>query len=173
MAAGSDMAVETTDTPIEAMLLLAGRLDAALVPEPAATAAIVRGKLAGKTIVRVMDVQKLWADANGGGRGTLPQAGLAVTAAFHSQHAGLVARLNDRLAEAAAAVVASPAAAAGNAASALELPWPIIEQSIPWSNLVCRRAVAARPALEAMFAAIAEAETALIGGRLPDGGFYL
>ena len=57
---GRDLTVETTGTPIEAIqLLLAGQLDAALVPEPAATAAIVRGKLAGKTIARAMDIQAL------------------------------------------------------------------------------------------------------------------
>jgi NitT/TauT family transport system substrate-binding protein len=58
-------------------------------------------------------------------------------------------------------------------AAALELPWPIIEQSIPWSNLVCRRAVEARPALEAMFATVAEADASLLGGRLPPAEFYL
>lgn len=174
LAAGSDLAVETTGTPIEAIqLLLAGRLDAALVPEPAATAAIVRAKLAGKTIVRAVDIQKLWAEMNRRGKGTLPQAGLAVTTAFHDKHPALVARLHDRLAEAAAAVVAAPAVAAGHAAAPLELPWPVIEQSIPWSNLVCRRAVAARPALEAMFATIAEADASLLGGLLPGAEFYL
>lgn len=174
MAPGNDLAVETTGTPIEAIqLLLAGRLDAALVPEPAATAAIVRGKLAGKPIARVMDIQTMWAEMTGAGKGTLPQAGLAVTAALHDQHPVLVARLHERLAEAAAAVVAAPAVAASNAAAPLELPWPIIEQSIPWSNLVCRRAVDARPALEVMFATIAEADISLLGGRLPAHEFYV
>lgn len=174
MAAGTDLMVETAGTPIEAIqLLLAGRLDAAVVPEPAATAAIMRGKLAGKAIARVIDIQKLWADVNGQGRGTLPQAGLAVTTAFNSEHPQLVARLHEHLAEAAAAVVAAPAVAASSAAAALELPWPIIEQSIPWSNLVCRRAAEARPALEAMFATIAEGDAALLGGRLPAEEFYV
>jgi NitT/TauT family transport system substrate-binding protein len=69
--------------------------------------------------------------------------------------------------------LAAPAVSAGNVAAALELPWPIIEQSIPWSNLVCRRAVEARPALEAMFATVAEADASLLGGRLPPAEFYL
>lgn len=174
MTAGTDLAVETTGTPIEAIqLLLAGRLDAALVPEPAATAAIVRGKLAGKTIVRTIDVQKLWAEMTGKLPASLPQAGLAVTSAFHAEHGELVARLHDGLAKATAAVVAAPAAAANSAAAALELPWPIIEQSIPWSNLVCRRAAEARPALEAMFATIAEADASLLGGKLPAAEFFM
>jgi NitT/TauT family transport system substrate-binding protein len=169
-----DLTVETTGTPIEAMqLLLAWRIEAALVPEPAATAAIVRGKLAGRTIARTMDIQKLWAEITGETRGTLPQAGLAVTAAFGTEHPRLVSRLHEGLARAAAAVVAAPAVAANHAAAALELPWPIIEQSIPWSNLVCRRASDARPALEAMFATIAEADASLLGGKLPAAEFYL
>ena len=174
MTAGSDLTVETTGTPIEAIqLLLAGRLDAALVPEPAATAAIVRGKVAGKSIARVMDVQKLWSEITGQGHATLPQAGLAVTTAFRDQHPELVARVHLRLAEATAAVVAAPAVAANHAAAALELPWPIIEKSIPWSNLVCKRAMEARPALEAMFAVIAEADASLLGGKLPAPEFYM
>ncbi|KAB2917414.1 MAG: ABC transporter substrate-binding protein [Hyphomicrobiaceae bacterium] len=174
MAAGNDLTVETTGTPIEAIqLLLAGRLDAALVPEPAATAAIVRGKVAGKSIARVMDVQKLWSEITGQDRATLPQAGLAVTTAFRDRHPDLIARIHARLAEATAAVVATPAAAANHAAAALELPWPIIEQSIAWSNLVCRRATEARPALEAMFAVIAEADASILGGKLPGTEFYM
>ena len=104
---------------------------------------------------------------------SVPQAGLAVTTAFNSEHPQLVTRLHEHLAEAAAAVVAAPAVAASSAAAALELPWPIIEQSIPWSNLVCRRAAEARPALEAMFSIIAEGDAALLGGRLPPEESYV
>jgi NitT/TauT family transport system substrate-binding protein len=120
-----------------------------------------------------MDVQKLWAAMTGQATGTLPQAGLAVTDAFRGAHPELVANLHEGLAQAAAAVVAAPAVAANNAAAALELPWPVVQQSIPWSNLVCRKAAEARPALEAMFATIAEADASLLGGKLPAAEFYL
>lgn len=173
LSAGRDLRVDTAGTPIEAIqLLLAGRIDAAVVPEPAASAAIVRAAAAGKTVARVIDVQRAWAEVAGPGA-TLPQAGLAVSSALHAAHAGLVLGLHEALVAATAAVRAEPAHAAAEAAAAFELPAPVLELSIPHSNLVATRAAAARPALETMFRTVAEADPAIIGGRLPDAGFYL
>ncbi|MNT85141.1 hypothetical protein D3C72_2252660 [compost metagenome] len=70
-------------------------------------------------------------------------------------------------------MIANPAEAASHAASALELPWPVIEKAIPFSNLVATRAKAARPDLEALFTAIARENPKMIGGRLPDETLYL
>ncbi len=171
---GRDLAVETTGSPIEAIqLLLAGRLDAALVPEPAATAAIVKGKLAGKTILRVIDIQKLWRELDPASDGILPQAGLAVTERLLKDHPELVDRLHAHMVTSAEAVRAMPSAAANNAAAVLEFPWPVIEQSIPWSRLECRRARHAQPYLEAMFRTIAASDPTLLGGKLPANEFYL
>ncbi len=170
---GADLRVDSTGTPIEAIqLLLAGRIDAALVPEPAASAAIMRAAAAGKTVARVIDVQQAWAEVAGPGA-TLPQAGLAVSSAFHARQPDLVGRLHEALAAATVAVRAEPARAASDAAAAFELPAAVLERSIPHSNLVATRAITARPALETLFRTVADADPAIIGGRLPDAGFYL
>lgn len=173
MKAGADLTVETTGTPIEAMqLLLAGRIDAAVIPEPAASAAIARGMLSLGSVTRVMDVQKLWREISKTDH-PLPQAGLAVTTAFAGRHPDLVARLQTGLVKATEEVLASPTLAAYSASSSLDMPWPILRLSIPWSNLVCRPAREARPALEAMFSLIAEADASLLGGKLPAPEFYM
>jgi NitT/TauT family transport system substrate-binding protein len=173
MKAGTDLTLETTGTPIEAMqLLLADRIDAAVVPEPAASAAIARGTLKLKSVSRVMDVQKLWRALTKSDH-ALPQAGLAVTSAFADTHPDVVTRLQAVLVKATAEVVASPTTAAYNASSSLDLPWPILRLSIPWSNLVCHAARDARPSLEAMFSVIAEADASLLGGKLPPPEFYM
>jgi NitT/TauT family transport system substrate-binding protein len=173
LEAGRDLQVDTTGTPIEAIqLVLAGRMDAALVPEPAATAAILRAAMQGKTIHRVMDVQAEWAKV-AGGPPVLPQAGLAVTDAFLSTHAPLVERLHAALVTATEAVNRAPAVAAGHSAAAFELPLPVIERAIPHSKLVAVRARDARADLERMFATIAEGDPAVIGGKLPGEAFYL
>lgn len=173
MEPGRDLQVDTTGTPIEAIqLVLAGRMDAAMVPEPAATAAILRATMQGKTIHRVMDVQVEWAEVTGGPP-VLPQAGLAVTDAFLAANGAAVARLQEALVTATAEVNASPAVAAAHAAASLELPQPVIQQSIPHSKLVAIGARAARADLERMFAAFAEADPAAIGGRMPGEAFYL
>jgi len=173
LEAGKDLQVDTTGTPIEAIqLVLAGRMDAALVPEPAATAAIVRGAAAGKTIHRVMDVQEEWARISGG-PAILPQAGLGVTDAFLSANRPVVEALHAALIGVTAKVLANPAVAAGDAAAALDLPLPVVERSIPYSKLVATRASAARPELERMYRIISDANPAVLGGKLPDDEFYL
>jgi NitT/TauT family transport system substrate-binding protein len=70
-------------------------------------------------------------------------------------------------------VLANPAAAAADAAPALDLPRPVVERSIPHSKLVATKASVARPDLERMYRLIGDANPALLGGKLPDAGFYL
>jgi NitT/TauT family transport system substrate-binding protein len=170
---GRDLQVNPTASPLEAMqLMLLGRADAALVSEPAASAAIMRGGIAGKTVTRAIDIQKEWG-AMTGQPAVVPQAGLAVTDAFREAHGPLVDALHDALGKAAADVRANPARAANSAAGPLQMPWPVIEKSIAFSNLVAIRASKARASLEAMFSVAADGNAASIGGRLPDAAFYL
>ncbi len=167
-----DVAIEYAGSPPEAMqLLLAGRVDAALLSEPSATAAVLQGTRAGKPVARTMDMQKLWS-AHSGGPAVIPQAGLAVSAAFAQGDGARIEALNAALATAAAAVRADPAAVARSAAAQLDMPPPVIERSVPFSNLEVRGARAARPALERLFRALAERDAAILGGRLPDDGFF-
>jgi NitT/TauT family transport system substrate-binding protein len=170
---GRDFTIEYAGTPPEAMqLLLAGRVEAALLQEPGATAAIMQGTRAGKRVERVIDLQKAWSAATGG-PSAVPQAGLAVSAAF-AQAAGAegLAALNAALAEAATWVRANPASAGKVGAAYLELPAPVIERSIPYSNLTVRAASAARPALDALFKTLAARDPGILGGELPDDGLF-
>ena len=101
-----------------------------------------------------------------------PMAGLAVTKGFDEANADLIAPLHDLLAKATETVIADPAAAAANAAGPLELPAPVLAASIPHSALVARPAGSIRAEIEAMLSLMAETDAAIIGGRLPDDGFY-
>ncbi|PPJ49059.1 ABC transporter substrate-binding protein [Rhizobium sp. KAs_5_22] len=168
-----DVEVDRAGTPIEAIqMLLTGHIDIALVPEPAATAAMVKAATSGKTVYRAIDMQVEWGKVTGLGP-SMPQAGLAFAQAFLSEHADKAAPLLAALEKATAAVIANPAEAASHAASALELPWPVIEKAIPHSNLVATPAKAARPAIDALLTAIAKVNPQMIGGRMPDDTLYL
>ncbi|HMN36738.1 MAG TPA: ABC transporter substrate-binding protein [Hyphomicrobium sp.] len=168
-----DIDVTATATPLEAMqFLVLGRVDAALVPEPAASAAIVKGAIAGKTIHRVIDLQSEWAKLKGG-ETRMPQAGLAVTDRFRAEHADILAAVQSGLAEAVADVNANPARAANNSAGQLGLPWPVIEKSIPYSRLVATPAREVRQPVESVIETLLEANPGYVGGRLPDADFYL
>lgn len=165
--------VNRSGSPIEAIqLLLAGRIETALVPEPAASAAIFKASAAGKAIHRAIDMQAEWDRITGLGP-AIPQAGLALAPAFLADHAEKVEPLLAALEHAATAVVANPREAANHAASALELPWPVIERSVPYSNLVATPARKARAQIDALLSTIVKNHAAMIGGRLPDDGLYL
>lgn len=170
---GHDVELRYTGTPIEAVQLLAtGRVETALLPEPAGTAAILRAKLNGQDILRAIDVQKEWA-ATTGLRPVLPQAGLGVTTEVWETRRPMVDALHRGLVDAVASVNVNPAQAAADAAPALGMPQPVLERSIAPSNLVVRRASEAREDLEAVYAVLKDAVPAMIGGSLPPADFYL
>ncbi|WP_281978990.1 ABC transporter substrate-binding protein [Pseudorhizobium flavum] len=173
LSAGTDVELDLAGSPIEAIqMLLSGRIDTAVVPEPAATAAMVKAAASGKEIHRVIDMQAEWGKITGLGP-SMPQAGLALSSTFIEEHGDKIEPLLGALSKAAATVNASPSQAASHTAAALELPWPVIEKSIPFSNLVATRAHDARPAIDALLQAIARTQPKMIGGRMPDDGFYL
>lgn len=159
-------------SPIEAaQMLLAGRIDAALLSEPASTVAIMRGEAAGQNLARVIDMQQEW--GRQAAAPVLPQAGLGATRGFLDRGAEVLPQLQAALERATASVVADPARAAADATAALELPAPVLALSIPHSRLATRPATEARPAIESMLSLMAEGDPAIIGGSLPDDGFYL
>lgn len=168
-----DLSIIITGTPTEAIqLLMTGRVAAALVPDPSAAAAEIKGKSLGKTIGRRIDLQAEWGKITGLGP-ILPQAGVGVTEAFLNQHPETVAALSTILVAAADAVRADPAKAAAAASAALDLPLPVLTAAIPHCKLVARSAQTVRPALEASFKAILAVNPGGIGGKLPDDRFYL
>ncbi len=159
-------------SPTEAaQLLLAGQIDAALLSEPAATVAVLRGKEAGRPMARLISVQAEWGAVTGLGP-RIPQAGLAVTQAFSEASGDRIAELHEILAQVSEQVNADPAAAAAHASAALELPAPVLAASIPHSALVARTASSIRADIEAMLSLMASTDAAIIGGKLPDDGFY-
>jgi NitT/TauT family transport system substrate-binding protein len=164
--------IVATGTPAEsAQLLLAGQIEVALLSEPFSTVAILRGKEAGKSLARVIDIQQEWGGQTGLGP-VVPQAGLAVTKGFGEANPDLIAPLHQLLEAATASVIADPAAAAANASGPLELPAPVLAASIPHSALVARAAGSVRPEIEAMLSLMAASDAAIIGGKLPDDDFY-
>lgn len=167
-----DLRIQPAGTPAEAaQLLLAGRVDAAMLPEPAASAALIGAARAGRTLVRAFDVQAAF--GRHFGHASVPQAGLALRDGWRTEHPQAVEALQAGLVRAVAYARANPAAAAQAAAGVLGLPAPVIEQSIAHSLLVAHRARQARPALETYLRVVAEGDIGLIGGRLPADDFYL
>ena len=57
-------------------------------------------------------------------------------------------------------------------AEALDMPAPMLAASIPNCNLTATTASKARAPLEAMFNLMQEGNPDILGGKLPDDGFY-
>jgi NitT/TauT family transport system substrate-binding protein len=169
----SDVTIEYAATPPEAVqLLISGRVDAALLTEPASSGSILRAKwTAWKNLERAIDCQKAWTTVTDSA--TIPQAGLAVTDKLTAQIGadGIVA-LQQALETAVRAVIKDPAAAASIAAPEFGLPATVIERSIESSNLVVARATTARADLMTLFDILAREDARIIGGKQPDDGFY-
>ena len=170
---GKDLHCDYAGTPPEAMqMLLAGRVDAALLAEPAATATILRAKVSLTRVTRAIDCQKEWAELTGGS-GFIPQAGLAVTRAFADRigRDGLTT-IQNALQAAVGFVVDHPLRASLPSALEFGAMSPIIAEAIPYSNLVALAASSVRPELEAFFSILAEDDPRIINGKLPDEAFY-
>lgn len=167
-----DVEIVPAGSPMEAaQMLLTGRIDAAVLSEPVATVVGIKAKEGDRSISRVLDLQQEWGNETGLGP-IVPQAGLAVTKRFGEEHADLIEPLHSILVAATAQVVADPKTGAANAAGSLEQPAQVLERSIPHCNLIATPASEARPALEAMFSLMSGSDPAIIGGALPDDGFY-
>ncbi len=166
----TDLEISYVGSPTEAMqMLLAGRVDAALTAEPGTTAELLKGKKAGKTIRRGINIQTAWGEMTGGAP-VLPQAGLAVTQSFLDSNGDSLPALLAALSQATAEVLADPKTAAAHASKTLGMPAPLLAASVPSCNLVARSAHESRGDIERMLGAM---DLAKIGGTLPDDGFYL
>ncbi len=147
-------------------LLLIGRAEAALLPEPTASLDEMKAEQSGRELHRVLDLPAEWGRITGLDA-SLPQAGLEIAEAFLAANPEAPSLLQAALAQVLPEVLADPVAAAASVASHLGMPAPILARSIPRSELV------ARPQIEAMLAALARADPKLICGGLPGDGFYL
>lgn len=152
-------------------LFLAGQADIAILPEPAASAALMRAGQAGITVTRALDVTGIYAAHTGRAAG-IPQAGLAVTERFLGDHSDVVAALHEACVAAAGWVAAEPAAAAALVAGQLNLPAPIVEASLPNFRLEVASAAQARSDLELYFRNLMTLSPDIVAGRLPEPDFY-
>lgn len=152
-------------------LFLAGKADAAILPEPAASAAEIKAKQAGIAVRRAIDVTDVYAAHTGRPAG-IPQAGLAVTGRFLADHPDVVAALHAASVEAAAWVTGNGPAAAGLVADQLKLPAPVVAASLPRFRLKVASAAEARADLEGYFSELMALSPGIVGGRLPAPDFY-
>lgn len=148
--------------------LLSGSADAAMLPVPAATAAIAKGS---GQVRQAVDLTRAWEDAYG--TASLYMGSLVVRKDFAQAHPQAVADFLSAYEVSEDAVSADPASAAPLAEQyGLAHSAAIAEQAIPACNLCFVSGAAMAEQLTPYYEALFRADPASIGGSLPDDGFY-
>ncbi len=168
-----DFTIQYVSSPLDiTMSLLAGKVDNALMIEPAAAMAIMKAKGKGLDFKRVIDLQKEYAKAMNGAEG-VPNAGIAVLPKIKNNKAVVDAFLKayDQSVE---WTNSHPKEAAELAARRVQgVNARAFEEALKYTDFRSVSGADSRKALELMFNKFIEMNAKSIGGRLPDGGLYL
>lgn len=170
---GEDFSVEYYAQPPEVVARLAAGQGAwAVLPEHTATLAINKAAQEGVELTRVLNLQEEWGAATGT-QPRIPQAGIVVSQAFADDNPGLIGALLDELTRAVDEVNTASDEVTALLSETSDIPAPMIAKIIPQLNLDVVPADVARPELEAFYTELATLSPEIIGGGLPDDGFYL
>lgn len=163
----------TPDPAQAAQLLLAGQVENAVLSEALATVAILQSQSSTKPLRRALAFDKAWA-LSAGGSARSPIAGTVATArvmdkpevvaAFLREYQAAVEWMLDNPEEAGKLVETSLPELGLKAA-----PMTASLKNITWEFTP---APEARESLEAFYGTLSELSPEVIGGRLPDDGFY-
>ena len=172
-----DLQLRYVPTPMEAMqLLITRRVRHALLTEPGVSLALRKTQsfpigLVAPELHRSLDLQQEW------GRllhrpARIPQAGIAAIGALRGQPEVLAA-VQQAYAQSAAWCLAHPQECGAMLARHIDLLTPeAVMDALPRSQLQAVPAAQARSELEFFFARLQARSPGLIGGKLPDAGFY-
>lgn len=152
-------------------LLMTGRVDAAITVEPACSAIISMSAASPKKMVRALDIQELWNKVSN--TSAIPQAGLFVGKEFSGTRGSeKITQINEIFSQALKEIKVDPEKASSKVDGVLDFPPHLIAASIDHCNLIVQNAVESRPSLENFFNVLMRQNPAILGGRLPDDGFY-
>lgn len=165
-----DVDVSYASNPMEGMqLFLAGKAETIILPEPAVTAAMIKSKMTGQPL-NTFSLQDVWTEVTG--RARMPQAGTMVRSDWAEQNPEKLALIKTGITNSIDWMNTQKDACAELGAKEFGLPVPIIRKSLEKVHMERVSAVEAREELEFFFSALAKLSPKLIGGKLPDDGFY-
>ncbi len=167
-----DIKLTYVQTGMEAaQMLAAGKADSALLPEPAATAAIMMAAGQGRILRRAVSLQQIWAAHHG--HAGIPMVGVAVHQSLIDEDPDIIAELGASLPAAKSWVLANRAEAAALAEKDMSMHREVFEKAIDHFNMEIISAYDARDQLETFYKAILDLAPDALGGKLPPDDFYL
>jgi NitT/TauT family transport system substrate-binding protein len=172
-----DLQLRYVASPVDAMqLLVMRRVDHALLAEPAASMALRKTGSFPLSVIapelhRSVDLQQEWGRVFARAA-RIPQAGIAVMGALR-ERPELVARIEAEYARSLAWCKDNAEVCGKAVAARIDLLSPeAVTDSIAVSQLEAVSVADARAELEFMFGKLVAKNPALVGGKLPDEGFY-
>jgi NitT/TauT family transport system substrate-binding protein len=162
-----------TDPTMAAQLLLAGKADNAVLSEALATAVLLQTKDADKPLRKALAFDKAWA-AVAGDDAASPIAGTVATASVLDKPA-VIAAFSREYQAAVEWMLANPEAAGKLVETQLPqlgLKAAVMAASLKSISWKYTPVAQARPALDAFYGVLSELSPDVIGGKLPDDGFY-
>jgi NitT/TauT family transport system substrate-binding protein len=169
-----DIEIYYAADPVQAsQFLLTGQEKYILLSEPSATSVILKGKNAGATLFRALNVKSEWEKATGGQSST-PVAGTIVLGDLKNR-TDILNTFRDEYQKAIRWMLANPVEAGNVGARALSeqgFTAAVLTESmknIEWRYVSSENA---RPDLENFFDALMQVSANFTGGKIPDNGFY-
>jgi len=173
MKPGEDFNLSYAATPLEVVqMMMVGKADVTILPEPAATASILKGKMNAVDVRRVLSLQEEWGEATGGAA-RIPQAGLLVNSALLDNHFDVIKALQADCVRSTQWALNNPVDAGLIAEDHLGVKAAVTELSMPYINMETTLAADARKEMEDFFSKMAELSPKIIGGKLPGADFYI
>lgn len=168
-----DIKIEYTSTPQEVVqLLAAGKAKYAILPEHTASLAVGKAKKEGVVLQKSISLQEEWANATGKSP-RIPQAGIVVSTKLIQEHPEVVEELQTNIEKSIQFLTDEPESAGQLIATYQEgLEPAFIEKLLPSLNIEFVTAQDAKEELEFFFTELASLSPDIIGGKLPDEGFY-
>jgi NitT/TauT family transport system substrate-binding protein len=147
--------------------MIAGKTDLVVLPEPMVTQGLIKAE--GMQIG--MDYSKEWENTNGEGS-KLPQTGIVVRTTFAKEYPNAVEDFQNAYKNALDIVVKEPSSVAPLIEEKIEIPGAVFEKSMERTKLEFVNAQEAKNDVEIYLNALNEIAGDMIGGKLPDEGFY-
>jgi len=172
--AGIDLTnlVTYTATPPEAVtLFLQKDFPHALLPEPLASASILKGKQEGVNVVRSFPIDKIWNESFGTQNG-IAQAGLMVSETVAKEQADFLAALDKDLLAALGWVAANNKSAAEIAANYMPAPVPALERAFEHSALTALRTKDISTEILQFLGEMYQLNPKIVGGKAPDANLF-
>ncbi len=163
-----DINFSVSSGPQLAQLLIAGKIDTAVLPEPFVT--MVSAKT--EQVRQVLNFQTTWQEVRGSDS-TYPITVVVVKPGLVEARPELVERFLAAYADSIEWVNDNPAEAAELIGKYDVMPAALAKPAIPNCNLRFIRSAEARPVMENYLEVLLDFNPASVGGQLPDDGFYL